>query len=380
MHNSIFLALPLAISCLASPITFPLKQTGNFPNIQVPSEELNNTETAARGTLPGPNGNAPTGLQPGTLTVLQLIAFNEIHETAFFSQLLSNITDNVPGYTASDIAALTSTPRDAIVTSIQTVLAQEQLHALNAQGALRANDASKVVAPCTYNYPVQSFAEAIGLAISFTDVVMGTLGAGQVAVATNGDIGLVGRIASTIGQEGEQTGGFRALMGKTPSELPFLTASNPVFAFSVLNQAFVSQCPNSNYTPGQAASAGSVQGINIPILHALAASPANPEPRAQSITYTVNLSESEAQEYANFAMTYINQQNVPVTVPIADAKLSGTSLTFTASFPFDEATKGAFFGNGLTIGALTRTTGKPFASAADVAAASIAGPALFNLN
>jgi len=50
-------------------------------------------------------------------------------------------------------------------------------------------------------------------------------------------------------------------------------------------------------------------------------------------------------------------------------------VSFTASFPFNEAT----FGNGLTIAAVTNTTG-PFTGADDVAKVTVFGPGLIEIN
>lgn len=50
----------------------------------------------AGGKLPG--GALPSGLGATSITTLQLIAFNEIFEVAYFSSLLNNLTSGVSGY------------------------------------------------------------------------------------------------------------------------------------------------------------------------------------------------------------------------------------------------------------------------------------------
>lgn len=45
-----------------------------------------------------PNSPPATSLGAGTTTAFQLIAFNELFETAYFSSLAQNISDKVPGY------------------------------------------------------------------------------------------------------------------------------------------------------------------------------------------------------------------------------------------------------------------------------------------
>ena len=57
----------------------------------------------------------------------------------------------------------------------------------------------------------------------------------------------------------------------------------------------------------------------------------------------------------------------------------GNTLTFEALFPFDDPTQGALLGNGLTIAALTNSTG-PFATADLVAKATVFRPSLIEIN
>ena len=61
--------------------------------------------------------------------------------------------------------------------------------------------------------------------------------------------------------------------------------------------------------------------------------------------------------------------------PIKDVSVGASAVTFKAWFPFN----GTTFGNGLTIAALT-SGATSFASADAVAAATIAGPGLIEVN
>jgi hypothetical protein len=72
-------------------------------------------------------------------------------------------------------------------------------------------------------------------------------------------------------------------------------------------------------------------------------------------------------------LTYINQQNLPLSVPIQSPSLSGTVVTFNANFPFEENLL-----NSLTIAAVT--IGQNFTDARDVATHALFAPALIEVN
>ena len=78
------------------------------------------------------------------------------------------------------------------------------------------------------------------------------------------------------------------------------------------------------------------------------------------------------------SIVYLSGQNVPLTVPISVISNSAgdNSTHFTASFPFASG----LFANGLTIAALVNSAGQTFASNDDVAAATIFGPGLIEVN
>ncbi len=99
--SSILLTLSVAAAGVAAtPFKFPLPD--GFPN---PSPaQLAVIEKEAGGTLP--NGPLPTSLKSAGVTTLQLLAINEIFEVAYFTELLANVTNGVPGYDAKSIAPL----------------------------------------------------------------------------------------------------------------------------------------------------------------------------------------------------------------------------------------------------------------------------------
>jgi hypothetical protein len=355
MH-SIF-AIAAGLSCLsvvsAAPFKFPL--SNGFPTIANPSDALTDIEKIAHGSLP--NGAPPATVTDDTLTSLRLIAFNELAEVAFFTELISNITNKVDGF--NNIGDDRTT--DFILNALKAVQAQEELHALNANGALNHFNAGPIQ-PCQYNFPVTTFSEAIALASTFTDVVLGTLQDVQSLLATDGDAGLIRGVGSVIGQEGEQNGFYRSLLDKIPSALPFLTTSTREFAFSALNQGFVvaGSCPNINT-------------INLPIFKALTVETSEIDAKSETLEFSI--APISGMDYTTLSLVYINQQNTPVVEKLQDIDVKSDKVTFKALFPFD----GTTFGNGLTIAALT-SGATTFANADAVAKATIAGPGLIEIN
>ncbi len=333
-------------------VTLPLPN--GFPNIKNPSQALTDIETQAHGTLP--NGPPPASIQPDDLTSLRLIAFNEIFETFYFTELLQNVTNNVPGYGFQD-----QNLRQQVIDELTAVQAQEELHALNANGALDHFNAGPIQA-CKYDAPVSDFKSAIALASTFTDVVMGTLQDVAVKLGANGDAPLIRGVTAVIGQEGEQNGFYRSLLGKIPSALPFISASAREFAFSALNQNFVvpNSCPNSNT-------------IDLPIFGALNVLTQNIQPQDQVLQFSFAAGDGVTSA-DGLSLVYINQQNTPVVESITDAQNSGGVINFSATLPYTENLM-----NGLTIAAVTKGSG-PFASVDDVAEATLFGPGLIEIN
>jgi hypothetical protein len=234
-------AAPVAQASTPVPSTnaVPFSDAG-FPTPN--AAQLLTIETIAHGTLP--NGAPPPMISQNGITNLQLVEFNENFEVAFFGSLVHNITINAPGFQIQD-----TKERDFILEALTAVLAQEELHALNAEGALK-HFGQQPILPCKYMFPTTTFDDAIALASTFTDVVLGTLQDVIEIFANNNDNALTRGVAAVIGQEGEQEGFYRLLRNKKliPSSQPFLTTSTRDFAFSAL-QGFVvpGSCPNCKF-------------------------------------------------------------------------------------------------------------------------------------
>ncbi|KAJ5355914.1 hypothetical protein N7517_010523 [Penicillium concentricum] len=310
--------------------------------------ELETIELNAHGTLP--NGPPPAGISEGGITNLKLIAFNELFEVAFFDQLITNITDKILGYRFSDEDDYTF-----VLNGLKVILAQEELHALDANNAL-THVGVDPIEPCRYTFPVHDFDAAIMLATTFTDVVLGTLQDVVERFAIGGDIGLSRTISSVIGQEGEQQGWFRVMQGKVPSELPFLTTRDLNFAFTAI-QSFVvpGTCPNIDTIPLK----------TFPPINVIEG------PTAETGQIKVSFDDSDETDEDALWVTYINQQNMPIVEPLHIISKEKGTLIAKALFPYE-----AYEMNGLTIAAVTTTEG-PFPNAYSVAKETLAGPALF---
>ena len=126
----------------------------------------------------------------------ELIAFNEIFEVAFFSSLINNITSNYDGYGIGS-----SVLKDYVLKALDAVLAQEELHHLGANGIL-ANGGQDKIQPCEYVFPTASFDDAIALARTFTDLVLGTLQDAQAGLIGDGDGEFIPLLGAVQGQEG----------------------------------------------------------------------------------------------------------------------------------------------------------------------------------
>ncbi|KAK3337643.1 hypothetical protein B0T19DRAFT_397245 [Cercophora scortea] len=355
-------SLTTAAPVAAAPRSYNIPADDGFPT---PSpEQLRTIADLADGTL----SNAPAPkLAPSSLTAFQLIAFNELFEVAFFSSLVHNITNNVPGFQLPSDAK-----RDELLDILETVLAQEKLHALNAINVLKKNNAF-APSPCQYQFPTTTVYEAIALAEKFTALVLGTLQDASQLFAKNGDFGPVRSVASSIGNEGEQEGFYRILLAKKPSEKPFLTTSVAAFAYSAL-QGFV--VPGSCPYP--------LTSIDLPIFPVLrvesGGAGAAVEPRDQLLSFSTDLSGIEAAKKFVGAtsgqglwVTYFSGQLLPISVPVVNVKWVGAVVSFQASFPFEENMM-----QGLSVAALT--TAGSFAAAGEVVGATLAAPGLVQVD
>ena len=80
---------------------------------------------------------------------------------------------------------------------------QEKLHAAGVNGILQSANQPAIL-PCEYQFPVSTFTEAVFLAQTFTEVVLGTLPEVQTLFAADGgdESALVNLIGSVLAQEG----------------------------------------------------------------------------------------------------------------------------------------------------------------------------------
>ncbi|KAK5122446.1 hypothetical protein LTR85_004030 [Meristemomyces frigidus] len=347
-----------------------------FPNVTVPSQTLFDIEEQAHGTLP--NGSAPPPPHPDSLNALAFVAFNELFEVAFFTELLLNITENISGFDKIP-------NRDEVIDILTVVQAQEELHELNANGAFN-KFTGLTVTPCEYTFPVADFESAILLASTFTDVVLGTLPDIQTIFGDNGDNGLIRGVGSVIGQEGEQEGFYRFLLNKIPSALPFLTGSAVDFAFNAINQGFVvpGSCDASIDLLIHPASGAPLKEFGV--LTVLTSPNDITSNQDSEVEFSIDVSSSGSshgghgdppsgyKQGMTLFLTYINQQNVPISFPLENEKFANGAVTFTAEFPGQSQEM-----NGLTIAAVTYSDG-PFASPDDVANATLFGPGLIEVN
>ena len=214
--------------------------------------------------------------------------------------------------------------------------------------------------PCEYVFPVSTFLDAIALAQTFTDVVLGTLPEAQAAFSADGgdESPLVPLFGSVIAQEGEQNGFYRFVQKKTASAAPFLTGGSPSFAFTALQMFIVpGSCPES------------LAAINLTTF-----SPLEVITTPEAMNMTLEFAAPGDVGPDTNSIVYISGQNLPVTVPISTVTSIAGLSHFTASFPFDSG-----FAHGLTIAALVKGTGQAFTSNDEVAAATLYGPGLIEV-
>ena len=158
------------------------------------------------------------------------------------------------------------------------------------------------IEPCQYQFPVTNFLQAITLAQTFTDIVLGTLPAAQTIFAGDGgdESGLVDLFGSVLAQEGEQNGFYRFAQKKTPSAAPFLTGGSPSFAFTAIQMFIV---PNSCPQPLSAVNLktfGPLTVVNTPI--------------AENMTLEFSVPGEVCE--SDSSIVYLSGQNLPLTVPI----------------------------------------------------------------
>ncbi|KPM43036.1 hypothetical protein AK830_g3508 [Neonectria ditissima] len=361
MHVSTLLAsaglLGSALGGLV-PRSFDVPKNNGFPNPSDSGEQQIALE--AGGKLPG--GGLPKSLGAGSTTAFQLIAFNELFETAFFGSLLNNITKGVKGY---------EVPGDERVESeliIRTILAQEEQHAIGALAILKS--AGKYApSPCKYQFPVNKLDDAIFLAETFTAVVLGALQDANVVFAKEGEPEIVRLVSSVIGQEGEQNGFYRIHLGEIPSESPFLTTVPAAFAWSAL-QLFV--------VPGSCSK--NIKEIKLPIFPSLLVNGgpiAKVAPKDQKLKFQANLkgfkqAKTHYGKSDNLYITYTSGQQLPISVKAEKVRWNKDTVSLEAEFPYTDNILAGFSHAALTIG-------KGFASADAVVEKTLAAPGVIQV-
>ncbi|KAI4602385.1 hypothetical protein KJ359_009627 [Pestalotiopsis sp. 9143b] len=335
---------------------YAIPASDGFPNPD--NQQLIQMQTTAGGSLS--NAKPPIELSKDGVANFQLIAFNEQFEVAFFSSLIENITNNVEGY--QSVPGMSDTAE--ILEILQTVKAQEELHVISALEVLNHFNATLIPAPCEYKFPTSDLESALSLAVTFSSVVLGTLASAEKSFADNADAsGIIRQVASIIGQEGEQTGFYRFMLKRQPSEKPFLTMSTGPFAFSALQQ-FIVSCPFD------------ISAIPIPTFPVLDVM-TTPEAKDMTLKFSADLSGSGVTvgsvSEENLFITYLTGQQLPVSVPISNVQGFGDTITFEAEFPYTENVM-----DGLSIAALTKASN--FADADDIAAETLAAPGLIQVN
>ena len=335
-----------APSSAQTPFQFPL--ANGFPN---PSNaSLMAIQQQAHGSLP--NAPLPTTLQPASIVTFELIAQSETFEVAFFTSLLNNITNNVPGYEIPSPGV-----RNLLLRTLIAVQAQEELHAIGAN-AILASAGATPQQPCQFVFPSDNIDDAIKLIQTYTDLVLGTLQDAQNTLGTDADTSLIALIGSIIGQEGEQNGYYRALQNKIPSAQPFLTRSVGQFLFSYLNQTFIvpGTCPNLNL-------------ITLPTFGILNVDTQYIEAKDQTLQFSFSKVGVDVNT-DELSLVLISEQNLPIVESLQKIKTEGDKVTFEAYFPFNQ-----YILDGLTIAAVTNSSG-PFTSVQAVANATLFGPGL----
>ncbi|OAL56255.1 hypothetical protein IQ07DRAFT_593799 [Pyrenochaeta sp. DS3sAY3a] len=328
-------------------VYFPL--ANGFPNPD--GGAVLEIQKQAHGILP--NGPPPHTISPEGATNLKLLALNELFEVAFFTELVYNVTNKVQGY---DLGY----GHEYVLDSLNAIIAQEQLHLLNVNGAL-THFQLEPIQPCKYSFPVVDFQSAIGLAALFTDVVLGTLQDVNQIFAEGQDAGLVRAVSSVLGNEAEQEGFFRLVQKKRPSAQPFLTTATRDFAFTAI-QGFIipGSCPNINTIPLKTFKGLTVETTGI-------------QAQSQHIKFSFAQADLGLFQVDQLRLVFLNGQTVPIVKHLENVHTEGDRIYFQGQFPFDE-----FVMDGLTIAAVTIGSDS-FDDADAVAKATIFGPGLIEV-
>ncbi|KAF2827938.1 hypothetical protein CC86DRAFT_404971 [Ophiobolus disseminans] len=345
MHSSILYSIALVAGIVSavpagkrdfSPdnVYFPLKN--GFPN---PSQDqILQIQIEGHGTLP--NAPPPPKLSPEGVTNLKLVAFNELFEVAYFTELVYNLTNKVQGY---DLGY----GHEYVLDSLKSIVAQEQMHLLNANGGLKRFN-QETIQPCKYSFGVTDFQSAIALAATFTDLVLGTLQDVNQIFADNGDTRFVRSTSSSLGNEAEQEGFYRLVQKKRPSAQPFLTTATRDFLFTAVQSYTIpGSCPN-------------LATIKLKTFKPLTIESKDIKPATQNIKFSTLKKDASSYNTDQLRVVFLNGQNVPIVKKLDKVNMLADKVVFEAAFPYAE-----FRMDGLTVAAVT--SGKTeFANAAEV--------------
>ncbi len=191
-------------------------------------------------------------------------------------------------------------------------------------------------------------------------MALGVLPVAQALFAADGgdESALIPIVGSIIGQEGEQNGYYRSIHKKIASSAPLLTGGAPQFAYTAITQFIVpGSCPN----------------INVIGLTPFPALTVETTPEGQNSTLLYSISDTISA--SDVTLVYISGQNLPVSVPISNVNTEGGKTYFFAPFPYDVG-----FARGLTIGALVKGANAQFNNTSAVAAVTLYGPALIEVD
>lgn len=263
---------------------------------------------------------------------------------------------------------------------------QEQMHAYNANDAVRYFTSGKHVLPCTYNFPVSSFHSAIAFAQTFTDMYIGLIM--DVQMRTAQYLGseyaplIVYALAQALGQEGQQSGWFRTLLGKPPSAEPYLTPSTRELTYSWLQRFTVpGSCPNATGTGAE---------IDIPLRTFPRLDVCGEVNKKGPLT----LCAPGVVDPKKMSVALVNGSLMPIVLPITIVKrgvcdagggryqkplacgvngADGVVTTFTVNFPYENNVM-----NGLILVAVVESDGA-YAIADDVSDKTLFGPAVIEL-
>lgn len=261
---------------------------------------------------------------------------------------------------------------------------QEEMHAYNANDAVRYFTNGTHILPCTYEFPVPDFATAIAFAQTFTDMYIGLLANIQQRTARNlaaDSNSIIYVLAQALGQEGQQSGWFRSLQHKPPSAEPFLTSSTREFAFSWL-QRFV--------VPGSCATLSDIPLRIFPALDAVAVEEIeNGDRRVTLLVPGAVDSESQSVAFVNGALVptvvpfeilsggdVIEMRQNEIVLSMREESAQGSSVVSTkivANLPFTRNVM-----HGMTLAAIVET-GPTYVTAEDVTNSTLYGPAVIEL-